>query len=88
MNIPAYLLYGVNTDEGVLMRKANIPRSIANRLGAIFKESKGEEIYNVKMAIVNEWLKNQPIETWNQAIPSNSPLTAEEFKKIWEKLNG
>lgn len=88
MNIPAYLLYGVNTDEGVLMRKANVPRSIANRLGAIFKKSKGKEFYNVKMPIVNEWLKNQPIETWNQAIPSNSPLTAEEFKKIWEKLNG
>ncbi len=88
MNIPAYLLYGVNTDEGVLMRKANVPRSIANSLGAIFKESKGEEIYNVKMPIVNEWLKIQPIKTWQNAIPSNSPLTAEEFKKIWEKLNG
>lgn len=87
MNIPAYLLYGVNTDEGVLMRKANVPRSIANRLGAIFKVERASEIYNVKTSQVNEWLKNQPIETWQRAIPENSPLTAEEFKKIWEKLN-
>jgi hypothetical protein len=41
MNIPAYLFYGVNTDEGVLMRKANVPRSIANKIGLIYKKHCG-----------------------------------------------
>ncbi|MEJ5351783.1 MAG: DEAD/DEAH box helicase [Melioribacteraceae bacterium] len=87
MNIPAYLLYGVNTDEGVLMRKANVPRSIANSLGAIFKEERVSEIYNVKTSQVNEWLKNQPKETWQRAVPANSLLTVDEYIKIWKKLN-
>lgn len=87
MNIPAYLLYGVNTDEGVLMRKANVPRSIANKLGTIYKLQKGDEIYNTRTSMVNEWLKSQSIETWQDVIPANSNLTAEEYIKIWKKLN-
>jgi len=87
MNIPAYMLYGVNTDEGVLMRKANVPRSIANNLGNIYKQQMGEDIYNVKISTVNEWLNVQSIGTWQQAIPANSKLNAEEYIKIWKKLN-
>jgi replicative superfamily II helicase len=87
MNIPAYLFYGVNTDEGVLMRKANVPRSIANKIGLIYKNIVGEEIYNVKTTTVSSWLKEQRLEIWEQARPTNSPLTAEEYKRIWEKLN-
>ncbi|MGQ9846781.1 MAG: DEAD/DEAH box helicase [Bacteroidales bacterium] len=87
MNIPAYLFYGVNTDEGVLMRKANVPRSIANQLGAIYKEQKGDEIYNVKISSVNNWLKNSNDSIWEQSLPSNSRLSGIEFRKIWEKLN-
>ena len=45
-NLPAYLHYGVNTDEGVLMRKNNVPRSIANRLGEVYSNSIGGEIFN------------------------------------------
>lgn len=87
MNIPAYLLYGVNTDEGVLMRKANVPRSIANQLGAIYKEQEGDDIYSVKISSVNEWLKSSNNIIWEQAKPANSKLTGSEFRKIWEKLN-
>ncbi|MGC8771803.1 MAG: DEAD/DEAH box helicase, partial [Brevinematia bacterium] len=88
MNIPAYLLYGVNTDEGVLMRKANVPRSIANNLGNIYKQQVGAEIYHTKTNAVSEWLKSQNIEVWQNAIPSNSKLSGEEYRRIWERLNG
>lgn len=88
MNIPAYLLYGVNTDEGVLMRKANVPRSIANNMGSIYKQQVGDEIYNKKTSMVQEWLNNQREEVWQRAIPANSRLNAEEYKRIWKKLNG
>lgn len=88
MNIPAYLLYGVNTDEGVLMRKANVPRSIANNLGSIYKQQVGDELYNKKTSMVQEWLKNQGEDVWQSVVPSNSKLNAGEYQRIWKKLNG
>lgn len=87
MNVPAYLLYGVNTDEGVIMRKANVPRSVANKMGSIYKQQISEEIFNVKTQAVNEWLENVDDSIWEQAIPSNSKLSGIEFRKIWKKLN-
>ncbi|KAB2907416.1 MAG: DEAD/DEAH box helicase [Ignavibacteriales bacterium] len=87
-NLPAYLYYGVNTDEGVLMRKNNIPRSIANRLGGIFNNSVEGEIFNQPSVVVNEWLSELSIETWNKARPTGSSLSGEEYKRIWQKLNG
>ncbi|MDI6699847.1 MAG: DEAD/DEAH box helicase [bacterium] len=87
MNIPAYILYGVNTDEGVLMRKANVPRSIANNLGNVYKEQFGDEIYNAKTFQVVQWLSSQNIGVWQKVVPANSLLTAEEYLTIWKKLN-
>ncbi|MBP9017523.1 MAG: DEAD/DEAH box helicase [Paludibacteraceae bacterium] len=87
MNISAYLLYGVNTDEGVLMRKANVPRSIANKIGELYKQEKGNDIYTVRTSEVNDWLREKTINTWDQCVPANSRLNGEEYFKIWKKLN-
>lgn len=87
-NIPAYLHYGVNTDEGVLMRKNNVPRSIANRLGALYSAEVGGEIFNQPSSNVAQWLGQQSNEIWNRVRPANSQLSGEEYKKVWMKLNG
>ncbi|HDL60077.1 MAG TPA: DEAD/DEAH box helicase [candidate division WOR-3 bacterium] len=88
-NLPAYLYYGVNTDEGVLMRKNNVPRSIANRMGELFKEyNKIVNIFEVLSSDVTRWLDSQDASVWENAIPVNSNLSGEEYKKIWKKLNG
>jgi len=87
-NLPAYLHYGVNTDEGVLMRKNNVPRSIANRLGKLFAESVNGDIFNQPSESVNEWLKKQSIEIWDAVKPAKSKLTGEDYRQIWRKLNG
>jgi superfamily II DNA/RNA helicase len=87
-NLPAYLHYGVNTDEGVLMRKNNIPRSIANRLGQLYNAAVNGEIFSQPTDSVNTWLSNQGRETWESARPAGSRLSGEEYKRVWEKLNG
>jgi replicative superfamily II helicase len=87
-NLPAYLHYGVNTDEGVLMRKNNVPRSIANRLGELYSASIGGEIFSQSSNAVNNWLGQQNIETWNRVIPAGSRLSGEDYQKVWMKLNG
>ncbi|MCC5944917.1 MAG: DEAD/DEAH box helicase [Bernardetiaceae bacterium] len=87
-NLPAYLHYGVNTDEGVLMRKNNIPRSIANRLGQLYDAAVNGEIFSQPTDSVNNWLRNQEQETWESVRPAGARLSGEEYKRVWEKLNG
>ncbi|MFW0884092.1 DEAD/DEAH box helicase [Candidatus Acidulodesulfobacterium sp. H_13] len=88
-NLPAYLHYGVNTDEGVLMRKNNVPRSIANKLGYFYKQSIGNDnIFSVTASQISEWLRRQDVMIWNNSVPNNSRLSGEDYKKIWKKLNG
>lgn len=87
-NLPAYLHYGVNTDEGVLMRKNNVPRSIANRLGELYNASVNGEIFSQPSDAVNNWISEQSTETWNNVKPIDSRLSGEDYKRIWKKLNG
>ncbi len=87
-NLPAYLHYGVNTDEGVLMRKNNVPRSIANRIGHLYNQSIGGEIFSQPTDSVSNWLSGQGQETWESVRPAGSRLSGQEYKRVWEKLNG
>lgn len=87
-NLPAYIHYGVNTDEGVLMRKNNVPRSIANRLGELYSASVDGEIFTQPSNAVNNWISEQSIETWENVRPTGTRLSGEDYKKVWEKLNG
>jgi len=87
-NLPAYLYYGVNTDGGVLMRKNNVPRSIANQLGELYSASVDGEIFDQPSSSVSDWLTNQDSYIWNNARPETSRLSGEDYKQIWVKLNG
>jgi len=87
-NLPAYLHYGVNTDEGVLMRKNNVPRSIANQIGAIYNKSVKGDIFNQSSSAVSEWLFDQKTETWDSIRPADSKLSGKDYKEICMKLNG
>lgn len=88
VNLPAYLHYGVNSDAGVLMRKNNIPRSIAKRMGELYDVSVSGDIFNQSSSEVVSWLNNQNINTWQSIISENSKLTGEDYRKIWKKLSG
>lgn len=87
-NLPAYLHYGVNTDEGVLMRKNNVPRSIAIRLGELYSTSVDGEIFDQLSSSVSQWIGQQGTETWNRVKPAGSRLSGDDYKKVWMKLNG
>ncbi len=84
LNIPAYIYYGVNTDEAVLMRKANVPRSIASNLGLLYKQEKGEDFINHSPEIVKSWINEEKI---REALPAGSPLNEKEYFDLWKKLN-
>lgn len=87
-NLPAYLHYGVNTDEGVLMRKNNVPRSIANSLGELYGASVEGQIFDQPSSSVSEWIGKQGAETWSGVRPAGTKLSGDDYKKVWMKLNG
>ena len=70
------------------MRKNNIPRSIANRLGQLYDAAVNGEIFSQPTDSVNNWLRNQERETWESVRPAGTRLSGEEYKRVWEKLNG
>jgi hypothetical protein len=86
-NIPAMVCYGVNTDEAILMRSNNIPRSIAIKLGELFKKSHND-IYSASSFEVNDWLESLSNEEWNSTVSSELEITGQDYKKIWEQLAG
>lgn len=86
-NIPAMIYYGVNTDEGILMRTNSVPRTISKELGKIFKD-KQDDIYSASSSDVNEWLKNLDERTWDSVVPSGKTISGKDYKDVWKKLSG
>lgn len=88
VNLPAMIYYGVGTDEAVLLRKQNVPRMIASKLGDQLKMQFGKEIYDKSSSEIMTWLNMLPHSKWQTAIPEGKSISGEEYKKIWEKLAG
>ncbi len=84
-NLPSMIYYGVNSEEAVLLRKENIPRTIANHLGNKLKGEFGNEALIKKSTDIQGWLQEK---NWQSIIPSNKYISGDEYKKIWKKLAG
>lgn len=87
-NLPAMIHYGVNTDEAVLMRKNNVPRSIASRMGELFRASVGENLFNKSSITIKTWLNELGNSEWDNTCPGNVRMTGNDYKKVWKKLSG
>lgn len=87
-NLPAMIHYGVNSDEAVLMRKNNVPRSIASRMGEIFKASASDDIFSQSSNNIKTWLNELDNDGWNDTCPENVRMTGNDYKNIWKKLSG
>jgi replicative superfamily II helicase len=86
--LPAMIYHGVRSEEGVLMRMNDIPRSIAEQLGESFRNSARENNRQSTVQTVRTFLASADIGVWNRARPANSPLSAEEYQNIWRILSG
>ncbi len=84
--IPAMIYYGVKSEEGILLRMNSVPRSIAESLGTVMKDSVSKENCTVQDARL--FLKESDMSAWDKAIPQASSLSGEEYKRIWKILSG
>jgi len=84
--IPAMIYHGVQSEEGVLLRMNSVPRTIAESLGSVMKDSVPKENRTVQDA--RSFLKQSDISAWEKAVPQTSSLSGEEYKRIWKILSG
>ena len=86
-NLPAMIYYGVHTDEAILMRKNNVPRSIAPQLGDLYKD-KIQNIYESRSKDVSEWLLGLKEVQWDGLISKHKNISGRDYRDIWVKLSG
>jgi replicative superfamily II helicase len=84
--IPAMIYHGVQSEEGVLLRMNAVPRSIAESLGNVMKNSITKA--NRTVQDVRTFLKQSDISTWEEAKPHSSSLSGEDYQRIWKILSG
>ncbi len=84
--IPAMVYHGVQSEEGVLLRMNSVPRSIAESLGNIMKDSAVNDSQTV--TTTRAYLKQSDVSVWDQAKPQSSSLSGEEYQRIWKILSG
>ena len=81
------IYYGVHTDEAILMRKNNVPRSIAPQLGDLYKD-KIQNIYESRSKDVSEWLLGLKEVQWDGLISKHKNISGRDYRDIWVKLSG
>ena len=80
--------YGVSSKESIAMRKAGVPRSMAQPLGDRLKTAFGPEIQRKTNTEVLEWLSGLEKREWDQANPRLGVISGEDYKKVWKKFVG
>lgn len=88
-SLPAMVYHGVNTEEAVLMRMNNVPRSAATKLGELYKQSvphDSPEYFSAGNA--RAFVKGLQDSDWANCAPRSSALNGAEFRKIWSVLSG
>ena len=82
------IYHGVHTEEGVLMRMNGVPRSIAEQLGAAYRESGAASQETSSLRTVRSFLESAEIEVWNQARTQGAQLDATGYREVWRILSG
>lgn len=80
--VPSYIYFGVDNEKSLLLRMVGIPRSLSNSMSQML----GKDIRKYTYGEVRSNIKKLNIKEWENLIPKNSKLNAEEWKKISEIL--
>jgi len=85
--LPAFLYHGVDTEEAVLLRMNQVPRSIAKRMAEQMKRETGTTD-TLKMNKVREYVKNLNNDGWHKVRPPQSILSGSQYREVWKQLSG
>ena len=86
--LPAMIYHGVRTEDAVLMRMNAAPRSVAENLGKLYRETVGEDDGRYSVVQAREFLKNLSEVDWHRARPDSAALSAGGYRRLWKVLSG
>ena len=86
--LPAMIYHGVRTEDAVLMRMNAAPRSVAENLGKLYRETVGEDDARYSVVQAREFLKSLSDGEWRHARPEGSALSGDGYKRLWRVLSG
>ncbi|MEC7277974.1 MAG: DEAD/DEAH box helicase [Bdellovibrionota bacterium] len=84
--MPSMIYHGVNSEDAVLMRMNNTPRSISENLSKGLRGFSGEK--NVTSRVARDYIKSLNESDWDAARPTGAKLSGRDYKEIWELLAG
>ncbi|MFM2481974.1 DEAD/DEAH box helicase [Celerinatantimonas sp. YJH-8] len=87
-NLPAMLYHGVRTDEGVLMRMNSVPRSIAENLGADFKQQYRDSNIALSSSVATSYVRTLSSDDWSRLRPNGAVMSGDDYRKVWKQLSG
>ena len=82
------IYHGVRTEDAVLIRMNAAPRSVAENLGKLYRETVGEKDGRYSVVQAREFLKNLSERDWHRARPDSAALSGGGYKRLWEVLSG
>ena len=86
--VPAMIYHGVSTEEAVLMRMNAAPRSVAEKLGHMYRERVGDSKSLYSIGTARKFLKGLEGQDWNRVRPQNAVLSGDGYRRIWGVLSG
>jgi replicative superfamily II helicase len=86
--LPAMIYHGVRTEDAVLMRMNSAPRSVAEKLGLLYRDAFDGDDGRYSVGKARIFLKNMSPRDWSRARPEQAPLSGAGYKKVWEILAG
>ena len=86
--LPAMIYHGVRTEDAVLMRMNSAPRSVAEKLGSLYRDAFEAADGRYSVGRARNFLKNMSSGDWNRARPEQAPLSGTGYKRVWEILSG
>lgn len=84
-NIPAMLYHGVRSEEAVLMRMSNVPRTVAEPLAEVFR---GIQDKDLSSSAANKFLRELDTSAWDRVRPKDAAMSGADYQKVWKHLSG
>ncbi len=87
-SLPAMMYHGVKTEEAVLMRMNQVPRSIAESLGKSFRTEMGAKWDEANVQDARMYLHDLKNDEWSKHAPKKTKLSGTEYRDVWRILSG
>jgi replicative superfamily II helicase len=87
--LPAFLYYGVDNEDAVLMRMNQVPRSVAVKLGTQFRrESGAAATKTMTVAEARDYVKGLSDKDWDRVRARASAMSGAQYREVWRQLSG